>query len=92
MYQIKINNPIFYNKLGKYESIMNLLTGIGFRRIYKQVNSAFQYVQDANYYEIQEMLSAWKIKDRYTLNTPSVLEKRDRTLDITSNFNVELGG
>ena len=74
-YHIEINNEIFHQMLGKYDSVMTIFYIMGFKRTYKHVTSSFSYIRDQNYDEIDEMLHAWcqNDEDENTLNIPSAL-------------------
>ena len=60
-YRININSPIFYQKIGKYTQIMDLMQNIGFVKQTEQINTAFNFVKDPETYQGQEEI--WRQTD-----------------------------
>lgn len=46
VYIIKVNNPLFYNKLGKYPQVMEMFRLIGFTKKTRQLGSALKNMRD----------------------------------------------
>ena len=60
VYQIPINNPIFYHKLGKYPQVMELFRLIGFRKVTRQINTALKYMRDPT--SAEDLATIWAPK------------------------------
>ena len=80
MYQIKINNALFYNMLGKYSSVMTMFEHIGFAKVDRGITTSFTYLRDPDTEDGQDKNKAWVDQSESELSTPSALQAKSGKL------------
>ena len=73
VYQIKINNALFYNMLGKYTSVMTMFSHIGFNKVDRPITTAFTYLRDPDTEDGADKALAWLDTTESDISTPSAL-------------------
>jgi len=58
VYSIRINNSLFYQKMGRFPQIMDLFKLIGFRKVSSQLCTAFNFLRDPH--SLQDLERSWR--------------------------------
>ena len=87
VYQIKINNALFFNMLGKYTSVMTMFSHIGFTKVDRPITTAFTYLHDPDTEDGADKMKAWLDTSESDISTPSALLAKSSKLAQEFNTN-----